>query len=204
MRTKVTTFICVLLVLLLAAPLPAQFRKKDPKKKRDKLDQVVEETIEKLFDENPRGKQLFNESFGYAVFDSRKTSFALAGGGGRGVAVERSSGKRTYMRTASIGVNLGIGIQFYQIVFLFEDESHFRTFVDSGWEVGTSANAVGGDEGQNVTAKATDKDAVAVGANEKIGFTEGIAVFQFTEKGLMIQADISGTKYWKDDKFNDL
>ena len=35
------------------------------------------------------------------------------------------------------------------------------------------------------------------------GFVDGIAIYQITESGLMAQADIAGTKYWKDKKLND-
>jgi hypothetical protein len=49
---------------------------------------------------------------------------------------------------------------------------------------------------------ATDTDQIAAGANASAGYADGIAVFQFTEKGYMLQADIS-TKYWKDKKLND-
>ena len=33
-------------------------------------------------------------------------------------------------------------------------------------------------------------------------FVNGLAVFQITEAGLMLQADIAGTRYWKSDKLN--
>ncbi len=126
----------------------------------------------------------------------------LSGGGGSGVALERESGKRTYMKTASLGVGIGLGIQFYQVVFLFETEEVMTNFVDVGWEVAAGANAVAGEDGGNLQATATDTDQIAAGANASGGFASGIAVFQFTEKGYILQADISGTKYWQDDKLN--
>ena len=54
------------------------------------------------------------------------------------------------------------------------------------WEAEASANAVAGDKG----------------ANAGTVFRNGMAVYQLTEAGLMVQADISGTKYWKS-KLND-
>ena len=39
-------------------------------------------------------------------------------------------------------------------------------------------------------------------AEVKTGFVNGIAIYQMTEKGLMANADIAGTKYWKNDKLN--
>ena len=40
------------------------------------------------------------------------------------------------------------------------------------------------------------------GPESRRSFTGGLAVFQLTNKGLMAQADISGTKYWKAKKLN--
>jgi lipid-binding SYLF domain-containing protein len=173
-------------------------------KKRQEIDAIAKETLAKLFVENPEAESLFGLSYGWAVFDSHQTKFMVSGGGGDGVAVERNSGKRTYMKTASLGVGVGFGVQFYQVVFLFETAEVMENFVENGWEVAGGANAVAGDEGANLQVTATDTDQVAAGANASGGFASGIAVFQFTEKGYMLQADIAGTKYWKDKKLNQL
>ena len=107
-------------------------------------------------------------------------------GYGAGVAVEKSSGKRTYMKMATGGANIGIGGEFFKLVILSQGEKTFRSFMDSGIEAGTAASVVLG----------TD----STGAD--IHFTDGTAVYQLTEKGLKLSADITGTKYWKDDDLN--
>jgi lipid-binding SYLF domain-containing protein len=68
----------------------------------------------------------------------------------------------------------------------FEDAEGFRNFVERGWQADASANAVAGTSGKRAAAT----------------FTNGLAVFQLTNKGLMAQADIAGTKYWKAKKLN--
>jgi hypothetical protein len=40
------------------------------------------------------------------------------------------------------------------------------------------------------------------GGGASSGFNNGMAIYQVTDKGLMLQADISGTKYWKNGKLN--
>jgi len=155
--------------------------------KRAKIDKQAAHALKKLLAESSQAKTLYDKAYGYAIFDARKTSLALAGGGGKGVAVVKSSGERTYMKMASVGLNFGIGIKFYEIVFIFQDETTFKRFVDQGWEAGANANAVGGTEGANAAAS----------------FVNGMAIFQLSDKGLMLSADISGTKYWKTD-LNDL
>lgn len=157
-----------------------------PAQSRAKIDKMEGDTMARLVAQHAGAKALLEKSFGYAVFDTRKFSFLITTGFGAGVAVEKASGTRTYMKMATGGANIGLGGEFFQLVILFEDQQGFRRFVDEGWEAGTAAAAVVGDEG--------------VGAD--VRFTDGKAVFQLTEKGLKLAADITGTKYWKDDELN--
>ncbi len=157
-----------------------------PSSKKQKIDTMAKETLNDLFEKSPEAKKLYDKSHGYAVFDNIKLSLMISGGGGRGVAVSKAAGARTYMRMGTVGLNIGLGGQKYQIVFLFETEERFNEFVNKGWEADASANAVAGTKGAN--AEAT--------------FRNGMAFYQITEAGLMLQADIAGTKYWKDKKLN--
>ena len=168
---------------------------------RVKIDEISEETLAKLL-ADPDAKKLYDESYGYAVFDSRKVALLLKSGGGAGVAVDGDSGKRTYMRMASLGVGIGFGIEFFQAVFLFEDKARFDDFVENGWVVEGSASAAAGEDNANAHAMATDVDTAATGSGGASAFSEGIAVFRFSEKGLIASADVSGTKYWKDGDLN--
>ncbi len=79
-----------------------------------------------------------------------------------------------------------MGAQKYQVVFFFENKKVFDNFVDKGWQADANANAV----------------AETAGANAEAAFKNGIAVYQITQAGLMLQADIAGTKYWKNKKLN--
>jgi lipid-binding SYLF domain-containing protein len=157
-----------------------------PAETRKKIDAMADSTLQRLLAQNSGAKKLYDQSFGYAVFDTRKFSFMITTGYGAGVAIEKSSGNRTYMKMATGGANIGIGGEFFQLVILFEDEKTFRSFMDRGIEAGTAASAVLG-------ADSTGAD---------IRFTDGTAVYQLTEKGLKLSADITGTKYWKDDDLN--
>jgi lipid-binding SYLF domain-containing protein len=154
--------------------------------KRQKIDSIAGETLDELFDKAPVAKELYDKAYGYAVFDNVKISLMITGGGGRGVAVRKSDGTRTYMNMGTAGLNIGLGGQKYQIVFLFESKDRFEEFVAKGWEADASANAVAG----------------PLGANAEATFRDGMAFYQLTQAGLMLQADISGTKYWKNKRLN--
>ena len=148
---------------------------------RTQIDADEKATLARLFEEDEQANRLYEGAYGYATFDIIKVSLGLTGGGGQGVAVNKGTGARTYMRMGTGGLNFGAGGQLYQLVFLFEDGPTFERFIDEGWEAGASANAVAGN----------------LGANKSATFINGVAVYQMTEAGLMLQADISGTKYWK-------
>ena len=154
--------------------------------KRDKLDGIAKDTLAKLFAASPRAKELYDQAYGHAVFNNVKVSLVLTGGGGSGLAVNHATGEKTYMKMGTGGVNVGLGGQKYQVVFLFETETSFSNFVNKGWEADAGANAVAG----------------KAGANAEATFRNGVAIYQLTEKGLMLQADLSGTKYWKADNLN--
>lgn len=154
--------------------------------RRQIIDATARETLDRLFAKSKKAKMLFAKAYGYAVFDNLKLSFGISGGGGNGVAVVRSTGKRTYMKMGTVGIGLGLGGQKYQVVFLFQDPQTFSSFVDKGWQADASANAVAGN----------------AGANAQTGFVNGMAIYQLTEAGLMLQADVAGTKYWKSRKLN--
>ena len=101
--------------------------------------------------------------------------------------MSKASGKRVYMKMGTGGVGFGIGVNKFQVVFLFQDEATLRNFIDKGWQADAGATASAG------------KNA----AEAKTNFVNGLAIYQLTEKGLMLNADLAGTKYWQHDKLNE-
>lgn len=155
-------------------------------KERQGINVMAKQTLDRLFSESEGSKGLYDKAYGYAVFSGSQTALALAGGRGKGVAVDKASGKRTYMKLTSVGVGIGVGVQKLQTVFLFETKEKFDGFVEGGWEGDSTAGAAAGE------------DAAAVARQ----FTNGMAFYQLNEKGLIAQASVKGTKYSKDDKLN--
>ena len=62
--------------------------------KREAVDEMASLTMDRLLSETPQAKRLFEKSVGYAVFDNFKVALLVSGGGGVGVAVERSRVRR--------------------------------------------------------------------------------------------------------------
>lgn len=169
-----------------AAAMAEDGSKSKAQEKKEKIDNIAEETLNRLFAQDPKAKTLFDMAYGYAVFTNVKVIFGISGAGGSGVAVVKNTGQRVYMKVGSAGIGIGLGGQKSSIVFMFEDRKTLENFIYNGWQGDAAANAVAGTEGANVGAT----------------FTQGLAVYQLTESGLMLKADVSGTKFWVDKKLN--
>jgi lipid-binding SYLF domain-containing protein len=181
---KLTTVVTLCIAMAFAFSNALADKEKDTEE-RAEIDAMADETMKELFEASPDAKALHDKSVGYAVFSNLKFQLGISGGGGKGVAVAKT-GTRTYMKMGTAGIGLGIGGQKYHVVFLFETEEALESFVEKGWQADTSAQAAAGDAAAGAAAS----------------FKGGIAYFQITDKGLIASADITGTKYWKNDDLN--
>jgi lipid-binding SYLF domain-containing protein len=154
--------------------------------RRQEIDVRTQQTLDKLFEARGSARDLYDKAVGYAAFSATKAGFFVTGGGGTGVAVDKNSGRRTYMRMGTGGIGLGIGAQRYDLVILFETAAHLDRFIQGGWDASTTAQAAAGKEGITFTSS----------------FVDGVAFFQLTDRGLMAQADVSGTRFWTVDDLN--
>lgn len=154
--------------------------------KQKEVDSAAGAALDTLLKGNPKAKELYDKAYGWAAFDNLKLGFVISGSGGKGVAVAKKSGKRTYMEMGSAGIGLTFGGKKYEVVFLFQDSKTFNSFVTKGWQATAAASAEAG----------------RAGGGAQTGFTNGMAVYQIDAKGLMASADISGTKYSIDKDVN--
>ena len=161
-----------------------------PEEARYAINSMSDVALAKLFKKNIKAKRIFDRAYGYAVFDSRKFSLLIHTNGGSGVAVDKSSGKRVYMNMFGAGLALGLGGKFYQQIMFFETKEKFLAFTandwDKGWEGSSEAGAVIMDESAELGLK----------------FNDGLAVFVLNEAGLLVDANLTGSKYWLDSDLN--
>jgi len=154
--------------------------------KRAEIDKVSKEALAEVLEKSDNAQALYDQAAGWAVFDNLRITFVVSGGGGSGVAVNKTSGKRVYMKMGTGGLSFGMGAQKYQVIMFFNTEERLNSFMEQGWKAEGGADASAGTKG------------AAVGT----GFVNGIAIYKITEKGLMASADISGTKYSLNKKLN--
>jgi len=191
MRKSAIYVATLLTIAALALPATSVFAEEDWKsmKQESKAMKIKEEakaSLNELFADNPKAKELYARSYGWAAFANLKIALGFSGGGGNGVAVVKETGEKTFMKMGTAGIGLGLGINKYDVIFLFQDKQTFDNFVNKGWQADAGATAAAG----------------KAAADAKTNFVNGLAIYQITEKGLMAFADIAGTKYWKNDKLN--
>jgi lipid-binding SYLF domain-containing protein len=176
----------LLLATVLALSLGPAFAEETThvQERRQEIDKSAQATLDELLKTHESVRDLYGRAAGYAVFTVTKGGFIVSGGGGNGVAVDKATGTHTYMRMGTGGIGLGIGGQRYNLVVLFETADRLNKFLAGGWDSSATAEAVAGQEG------------VAV----RSSFIDGVAFYQITDKGLMAQADVSGTKFWVNDE----
>jgi lipid-binding SYLF domain-containing protein len=162
-----------------------------PDLKRTAIQRMHNETLTQLYRQRLTAESVVNKSAGYAVFSNVNAQFTFfGGGGGYGLAVNRSSDHKTYMRMAQAGLGFGFGVQDVRVVFVFHSTRAFDSFVNSGWEFGAQADAA---------AKARDKGTSATG---EVSIDAETTMYTMSESGLMAKVNLVGTKYWKDDSLN--
>lgn len=159
-----------------------------PQETRDKLDAMAGAGLDRLFSENEAAGNLFDASAGYAVFDTRKITFGVAAGFGRGVAVSKITEARTYMNmgTGGVGWSFGFGGFETQVVILFETFEGFESFITDGYDATAEAGSMLGDEKVEQTVR----------------FIDGRSIFVLSKKGWKVSASAAGTKYWVDADLN--
>jgi lipid-binding SYLF domain-containing protein len=195
-----------------------------PAEKKTNVRKQRDEMIEQLYTANPEMKKILKTSAGYATFKQTDMNlFLLASGNGYGVLRDNKARKDIFMRTASLGGGLGLGVKDVRVIFVFHDAKVMKQFVEEGWQFGGKADAsakyqdAGVSAEQNVKASVnfTDGTVSAGSSTDARAGTEksdasgtavatrgAMEIYQFTESGVSLQATVSGTKYWKDSKLN--
>lgn len=163
----------------------------DKEEQRQALRSTTNEILQKLYDVQPSAKKLVEGSAGYAAFTNFGMKLFVAGAGrGWGTAIERSTGKETFMQMVELQAGLGLGVKKFQLVWVFEKPELFDNFVNSGWEVSAQTTAA---------AQIEDQGGYVAGA---IAVEPGVWLFQLIDQGLALELTVKGSKYYKDANLN--
>jgi len=160
-------------------------------KERNHILKKAEDTLAQLYKSKPEAKKAIESAYGYAVFSNTGYNIILyVGGKGAGVAFKNSDKKPVFMTMLNAGTGPGVGYVDYRQVLVFSSETLFNQFITLG--LNTSAS-------ENVTIKVGKADVDQSGA---IALVPGVHLYQINDKGIDIQANWGGMKYFKDSGLN--
>lgn len=182
----------VLVLIVLGTLRPAVVgadTKKDDKKRE--IHKMAENTLQRLYKADPKAKSAVEKAAGYAVFSNTGIKILVAGSGnGRGIAVNNKTREETYMKMLEVQAGLGFGVKKFRVVFVFDNEKVLNSFVNSGWQFG----------GQSTAAATTGTKGGAMAGAASV--SDGVWMYQLTDKGLAAEITAKSTKYSKDDNLN--
>ena len=150
-----------------------------------------DEILKRLYQAQPKAKELIEKSVGYATFSNFGMKILIAGGGtGSGVVINKSGAKPIYMNMAEVQAGIGLGIKSFQNIFAFQTEAALNDFVNSGWTFG----------GQVTAAAKYEKNGDAY--QDATVVAPGVLMYQLTDSGLAAEITGKGTKYYKNSDLN--
>jgi lipid-binding SYLF domain-containing protein len=180
----VAALVCALAVTALAADSNIENKQNDIRK-------MKQDTLQRLYKADPDAKSAVEDAAGYAVFSNLGVKILVAGSGnGQGIAVNNKTKNETFMKMLELQAGLGMGVKKFRVVFVFDNEKAFNSFVNSGWQFGEQSTAA---------AKAGDKGGAMAGA---VSVSDGVWMYQLTDKGLALEITAKSTKYYKNDALN--
>ena len=181
----------IMIAVALVYFLPVQARAQSNADQISAIHKMEHDTLARLYAERPGTRSEIRDAVGYAVFSSGELAILwVSAGYGHGIAHSNSGGNDTFMKMAKVGVGLGLGAKDFNTVFVFHDPAAFHNFITTGLDLSGTAD---------VAAKAGTSGGSFSGGADVLAKTN---VYQLTDTGLMAQAMLQGTKYWRDDILN--
>jgi lipid-binding SYLF domain-containing protein len=165
---------------------------KDKEKEKTEVRQMAQQTLARLYTAQPSAQAAVQKGYGYAVFANKGVKILFGGSGhGEGVAVNGQTKAETFMKMLEVQAGLGMGVKKYKVIFVFDNQKAFDSFVNSGWDFGGQASAA---------AKTSPEKGGAMQGAASV--SDGVWMYQMTDKGLALELTAKGTKYSKDDDLN--
>ena len=186
------TAILKVIFLTLACSLAIVAHAADDKKAEEQKEvrKMAHDTLQRLYKAKPEVKGAVEGAAGYAVFSNTGMKIFMFGSGkGEGIAVNKSK-QETFMKVVELQAGLGFGVKKFSVIFVFDNDTAFNGFVNSGWEFG----------GQTTAAATTGEKGGALAGAASV--SPGVWMYQMTDKGVALEITAKGTKYYKDDDLN--
>ncbi|QJR10838.1 hypothetical protein DSM104443_01908 [Usitatibacter rugosus] len=160
-------------------------------KRRAAIQEMRDESLKQFYANKAELREELKGAVGYGVFDASQVNLLLyVGAVGSGVLVDKD-GKETFMKVTRAGTGPGVGYKTYRQLLVFKDQGLFDTFRTLGADVGASADA---------TLKIGSGKGVSLDGSTS--FNPYLSVYQYTDSGILLQANWGGVAYLPDEDLN--
>jgi len=178
-----------LLAAMAFAAVPVQAA--DKAQQQADIRKVSQDILSELIRVQPSAQGVVDGAAGFAVFSTAGLKIFVAGGGmGSGMAVNNQTKQVVFMKMAEVQAGVGLGYSKLKQVWIFDTQTAFNNFVNSGWEFGGQAT---------LNAQAAGQGGGYAGA---IPVSPGVWIYQLTGDGLAASVTVKGSKYYKADDLN--
>ncbi|BCA53093.1 hypothetical protein W02_02330 [Nitrospira sp. KM1] len=153
-----------------------------PDSKRAYFSKLEQDALARVIQEQPKAKQELEQAAGYLVAEQDIVKVPMVGwGSGAGIAVEKATGKRSYLRIPELQFGAGWGGRVQKVVLIFQDLGKFRDVADGKWYAGAEAEAA---------VKAGDVGVAGSGTSADL-LTKGFSTYVLTDAGVSGTATVS-------------
>ncbi len=191
MKKWLILLLTAMLVGLLTATSLAATSQEKIDKERATIDSLSEKALQNLYAKVPSAQNVIKNCYAYATLSNTGIKLGLFGDAhGRGIAINKATGEKIYMRMKEMGVGIGLGVKEYDLIFVIGTEQAWKNFTSGDIRFASSAEASASDGKAGGAA-----EGASIAAN-------GVWVYQMTKKGLALDASIKGTKIYPYKKLN--
>ena len=184
----------ITLMLIICVVLPSGASAADKASKdqqRADVRKMSRDILARLYKVQPSARSAIQKATGYAVFSNFGMKILVMGSGsGKGLAMNNSTKKETFMKMFELQGGLGFGVKKFQLVWVFDTQAALNSFINSGWELGAQTTAGAAVKGEGVALQGA------------MSVSPGVWLYQLTDTGLALELTAKGTKYYKDDDLN--
>ncbi len=181
MKKKFIQLMLFALVIMTASTVFAA--KKSPEEIRAKLDEMSEQVLERMYEKYPSSEKAVQLSYAYCTISASSVKWGFYGDDhGRGVAVNKQTDERIYMKMKEMSLGINFGAKEYDLLFVIVNKEAWDRFISGNIKFGSevSAQASDGVNGDTFTN-------AAIVAN-------GVWVYQLDKKGLAVEFSLKGAR----------
>lgn len=180
MKRTIVQLILFALVLMTASTV---FAKKSPDEVRAKLDEMSVQVLERMYQKYPSSEESVKNAYAYCTISASAVKWGLIGDDhGRGVAVNKQTNERIYMKMKEVTLGINVGAKEYDLLFVIQNKEAWERFISGSIKFGGEASA-----------QASDGVSGGTVADASI-LAKGVWVYQLDKKGLAVELSFKGMR----------